>query len=189
MSLEINTDDILLRYRKAVRRILTNIGIGPDEIDSITKLTLEKILRDVAYVNTNKLRRSNVISDIDDICTVENCATSVFSTIEEILQSQSQSQSKEKMDTVRSFLESNPTHTLLPYEICPDKWKTELQKQESINAHILSSKTGSSVSDSYISCRKCKGKNCVCYTLQTRSADEGMTTIVYCRDCHISRKM
>ena len=37
--------------------------------------------------------------------------------------------------------------------------------------------------DSEFKCRKCKSKNCSHYQMQTRSADEPMTTFVTCMDC------
>jgi len=36
---------------------------------------------------------------------------------------------------------------------------------------------------SLLQCRKCKGKNCSYSEMQTRSADEPMTTFAYCLDC------
>ena len=67
------------------------------------------------------------------------------------------------------------------YEMCPDKWskmlhiKSERDKGK-FNINIEAS------TDTFI-CRKCKSNKTTYYQLQTRSADEPMTTFVTCLDC------
>ncbi|XP_066527488.1 transcription elongation factor A protein 2 isoform X2 [Hoplias malabaricus] len=53
--------------------------------------------------------------------------------------------------------------------------------KESIREHQLS-KVGGTETDMFI-CGKCKGKSCTYTQVQTRSADEPMTTFVLCNDC------
>ncbi|XP_031422124.1 transcription elongation factor A protein 2 [Clupea harengus] len=53
--------------------------------------------------------------------------------------------------------------------------------KESIREHQLS-KVGGTETDMF-SCGKCKGKNCSYTQVQTRSADEPMTTFVLCNEC------
>ncbi|MBN3300529.1 TCEA2 protein, partial [Amia calva] len=53
--------------------------------------------------------------------------------------------------------------------------------KESIREHQLS-KTGGSETDMFI-CGKCRKKNCTYTQVQTRSADEPMTTFVVCNEC------
>ncbi|XP_076839709.1 transcription elongation factor A protein 2 [Brachyhypopomus gauderio] len=53
--------------------------------------------------------------------------------------------------------------------------------KESIREHQLS-KVGGTETDMFI-CGKCKGKNCTYTQVQTRSADEPMTTFVVCNQC------
>uniref|UniRef100_A0A3B1JR99 Transcription elongation factor n=1 Tax=Astyanax mexicanus TaxID=7994 RepID=A0A3B1JR99_ASTMX len=53
--------------------------------------------------------------------------------------------------------------------------------KESIREHQLS-KVGGTETDMFI-CGKCKGKKCTYTQVQTRSADEPMTTFVLCNDC------
>ncbi|XP_036388046.1 transcription elongation factor A protein 2-like [Megalops cyprinoides] len=53
--------------------------------------------------------------------------------------------------------------------------------KESIREHQLS-KVGGTETDMFI-CGKCKGKNCTYTQVQTRSADEPMTTFVLCNGC------
>lgn len=53
--------------------------------------------------------------------------------------------------------------------------------KESIREHQLS-KVGGTETDMF-TCSKCKGKNCTYTQVQTRSADEPMTTFVLCNEC------
>ncbi|KAL7864653.1 hypothetical protein AOLI_G00160730 [Acnodon oligacanthus] len=53
--------------------------------------------------------------------------------------------------------------------------------KESIREHQLS-KVGGTETDMFI-CGKCKGKSCTYTQVQTRSADEPMTTFVLCNEC------
>uniref|UniRef100_A0A915HZZ4 Transcription elongation factor n=1 Tax=Romanomermis culicivorax TaxID=13658 RepID=A0A915HZZ4_ROMCU len=60
----------------------------------------------------------------------------------------------------------------------------ELRKtmtKQAINDHQVSHESGTE-SDMF-TCGKCRGKNCTYTQVQTRSADEPMTTFVYCRTC------
>lgn len=66
-------------------------------------------------------------------------------------------------------------------EICPEKWK------QLIDAKIKRDKNMTSVNLSAATdefkCYKCKKRKCTYYQLQTRSADEPMTTFVTCLVC------
>ncbi|XP_069080217.1 transcription elongation factor A protein 3-like isoform X3 [Pleurodeles waltl] len=53
--------------------------------------------------------------------------------------------------------------------------------QEAIREHQMA-KTGGTQSD-FLQCGKCKKKNCTYNQVQTRSADEPMTTFVLCNEC------
>jgi len=65
-------------------------------------------------------------------------------------------------------------------EMKPEKWdKLIKEKQErEKNKYDVKQKTSSE-----FTCHKCKSNNCSYYQLQTRSADEPMTTFVNCIDC------
>jgi len=65
-------------------------------------------------------------------------------------------------------------------EINPVMWKSllEAKKQRELNKYENREKIVSE-----FTCRKCKSNNCSHYQLQTRSADEAMTTFVTCMDC------
>lgn len=66
-------------------------------------------------------------------------------------------------------------------EMQPEKWKTLIDAKKIRDEHLYSSKIDGNTDN--FTCRKCKSKNCSYYQLQTRSADEPMTTFVTCIDC------
>lgn len=63
----------------------------------------------------------------------------------------------------------------------PDKWKKLIEIKKLHEENMYSPKIDANTDD--FTCRKCKSKKCTYYQLQTRSADEPMTTFVTCIDC------
>ena len=66
-------------------------------------------------------------------------------------------------------------------EMRPDKWDELIEEKKVRDKHKYEPKVEAS-SDNF-TCWKCKSKKCTYYQLQTRSADEPMTTFVTCLDC------
>lgn len=66
-------------------------------------------------------------------------------------------------------------------EMHPDRWAVLIQ-QKIIRDQNKYEQNSEATTDSY-TCRKCKSNRCTYYQLQTRSADEPMTTFVQCIDC------
>ena len=64
-------------------------------------------------------------------------------------------------------------------ELRPEKWKKLLDMKEKQDALSSSVKATTDI----FKCFKCKGNECTYFQLQTRSADEPMTTIVDCLTC------
>ena len=66
------------------------------------------------------------------------------------------------------------------YEMSPEKWEKliEEKRERDKNIYDVQQKI-----DSEFKCRRCKQNNCSYYQLQTRSADEPMTTFVSCHSC------
>jgi len=62
-------------------------------------------------------------------------------------------------------------------EMRPEKWKELIAVKEQHDQNRYAPKLNANT------CRKCKSKQCSYYQLQTRSADESMTTFVTCIDC------
>lgn len=72
---------------------------------------------------------------------------------------------------------ANYTHQ----ELNPDLWKQLIEDKIERDKNKYDKKLNLS-SEFY--CNKCKNNNCSYYQLQTRSADEPMTTFVNCLDCN-----
>ena len=67
------------------------------------------------------------------------------------------------------------------HEMLPEKWD-EMIKAKSIRAKSKFQSKLEASTDTF-TCRKCKSKQCTYYQMQTRSADEPMTTFVSCILC------
>jgi transcription elongation factor S-II len=66
-------------------------------------------------------------------------------------------------------------------EICPEKWKKLIEDKKIRDKQKYEPNIEASTDN--FTCNKCKSKKCTYYQLQTRSADEPMTTFVTCLDC------
>lgn len=66
-------------------------------------------------------------------------------------------------------------------EMVPDKWKKLLDDKKIRDENKYTTKIEASTDN--FTCWKCKSKKCTYYQLQTRSADEPMTTFVTCLSC------
>jgi transcription elongation factor S-II len=66
-------------------------------------------------------------------------------------------------------------------ELKPDKWETLIQAKmtRDKNKYEINLEAATNT----FKCRKCKSTKCTYYQMQTRSADEPMTTFVTCLDC------
>ena len=66
-------------------------------------------------------------------------------------------------------------------ELQPKKWKGLIEEKNTRLENRYFPKIEASTDN--FTCRKCKSNKCTYYQLQTRSADEPMTTFVTCIDC------
>ncbi len=66
-------------------------------------------------------------------------------------------------------------------EMVPEKWKQLIEDKKIRDENKYAPKLEASTDN--FTCRKCKSKECSYYQLQTRSADEPMTTFVTCLKC------
>jgi DNA-directed RNA polymerase subunit M/transcription elongation factor TFIIS len=84
-------------------------------------------------------------------------------------------------DFVHSSKEPHRIAFMNHHELNSEKWKEMLYKKEKREEYLFSSKLAANTTD--FTCFKCKGNKCMYYQLQTRSADEPMTTFVTCVNC------
>lgn len=65
-----------------------------------------------------------------------------------------------------------------PIELFPERWAMYINKKQLRDDNLKNMAT----TDAF-QCSKCKKRRCTIYQLQTRSADEPMTTFVTCQNC------
>ena len=84
-----------------------------------------------------------------------------------------------KLET--GVFKSHEVGTMTHQELSPDKWeKLIMEKKEKDENMYVPNLDGNT--DMFV-CRRCKSNKCSYYQLQTRSADEPMTTFVTCVSC------
>lgn len=66
-------------------------------------------------------------------------------------------------------------------EMNPKRWETLINDKKIRDNNMYNPKLDANTDN--FTCRRCKSKRCSYYQLQTRSADEPMTTFVTCIDC------
>ncbi len=77
--------------------------------------------------------------------------------------------------SVQRFVEMNPI------EMCPARWKAAIERMIELEKKLYSKNEAAAI---YLWCSSCKKKSkCDYYQMQTRSADEPMTTFVTCLEC------
>ena len=75
----------------------------------------------------------------------------------------------------------NQISELSIYDICPENWTELLDKK--IKRDKLKYEMKPKAMTDQFKCRKCSGRSCSYYEVQTRSADEPMTQFITCLDC------
>lgn len=78
-------------------------------------------------------------------------------------------------------IESKNIGFLTHQELNPDKWYTLLEQKSKRDKSKFEVNV-EAATDTF-TCRKCKSNKCTYYQMQTRSADEPMTTFVSCIEC------
>jgi len=82
---------------------------------------------------------------------------------------------KDKQLTITQFVEMNA------FDMCPSRWKATIEKIIETEKKLYSKSDAASI---FMWCSSCKKKSkCDYYQMQTRSADEPMTTFVTCLEC------
>ena len=66
-------------------------------------------------------------------------------------------------------------------ELFPEHWK-QLLDEKFKREKVMYKEKEEAMTDQF-KCGRCKSRKCTYYELQTRSADEGMTTFITCINC------
>jgi transcription elongation factor S-II len=86
------------------------------------------------------------------------------------------------MDAVRTAaIKAQDLPFMTHQELCPEKWTQLVEEKRIRDKNKYEIKLEASTDN--FQCRKCKSRECTYYQLQTRSADEPMTTFVTCITC------
>ena len=78
-------------------------------------------------------------------------------------------------------IKAHDVGALTHQDMAPAKWQKLIDDKKVRDENKYTPKLEASTDN--FTCRKCKSKKCSYYQLQTRSADEPMTTFVTCLDC------
>ena len=89
---------------------------------------------------------------------------------------------KDLLDRVKKkTIQAHKVAFMTHQEMKPQQWKVLIDAKKIRDDNLYSPKIDANT-DNFV-CRKCKSRKCSYYQLQTRSADEPMTTFVTCIDC------
>jgi len=83
-----------------------------------------------------------------------------------------------KDHSVKAHIVAFMTHQ----ELCPEKWSALIEAKSKRDKNKF--ETNIAAATDTFTCRKCRGNQCTYYQMQTRSADEPMTTFVTCILCN-----
>ena len=83
-----------------------------------------------------------------------------------------------KDGSVKAHIVAFMTHQ----ELCPEKWSALIEAKSKRDKNKF--ETNIAAATDTFTCRKCRGNQCTYYQMQTRSADEPMTTFVTCILCN-----
>jgi DNA-directed RNA polymerase subunit M/transcription elongation factor TFIIS len=99
-----------------------------------------------------------------------------------ILNNMKESNAEKFLDDIKTgLIKSKNVAFLTHYEIYPELWKTLLNEKMERDKNKY--EVDKRLATSEFKCRKCNQRECSFYQLQTRSADEPMTTFVSCMNC------
>lgn len=88
---------------------------------------------------------------------------------------------KFKNDIINKVISIDKLSTMNHQELNPERWKIPIEKK--MKRDTLKYERKMEAATDTFTCRKCKSNECNYYQMQTRSADEPMTTFVSCINC------
>ncbi len=155
-------------FRNNVRKMI-QFYIPKDSASSNIEISIYNETLDISEKN-------NIIKKWDNPFFIELYKSRLRSVIMNL---SSNSKLKEKImnKTIKSYNVGKMTHQ----EMDPNKWAQLIEEKKMKDDDRYAPKLEASTDN--FTCRKCKSNKCSYYQLQTRSADEPMTTFVTCINC------
>lgn len=158
------TDAVRLKCREMLTQAIKVDGETPEGCSSAEELAEE--LEDAIYAefsNTDMRYKNRVRSRMANLKDVKNPAL--------------------RKNYISGAIAANKLAKMTPEEMASDEMKKIREKfvKEAINDAQLATVQGTKTD--LLKCGKCKKRNCTYNQLQTRSADEPMTTFVMCNEC------
>jgi DNA-directed RNA polymerase subunit M/transcription elongation factor TFIIS len=85
-------------------------------------------------------------------------------------------------NVLNETIKPNDLSNINHYDMNPKRWEILINEKIKRDKKKFDENNVASMTDTFL-CRKCKGRKCTYYELQTRSADEPMTIFIQCIDC------
>ena len=148
--------------------ILLDEGLSAQSIENMEKSIYNYCVRDAGA--------RNIVKKWDNPFFVQLYLDKLRSIYINIKQS---SEFKEKL--LAKQIKAHEVGNLTHQDMAPLKWQRLIEDKKIRDENKYTPKLEASTDN--FTCRKCKSKKCSYYQLQTRSADEPMTTFVTCIEC------
>lgn len=94
-----------------------------------------------------------------------------------------------KQDVLSGKVEACHFVKMTPQELFPERWIKLMYEVQLLANKRMAPQLALDVTEGAFTCNRCKSKRTTYFQLQTRSADEPMTTFVTCLDCFKRWKM
>lgn len=158
-------DNETVERRQSIRQIFTKI-MKPEKANALEKAILE-YCKELA-----KTRNVPVTWDNEFFCRIyTNKCRSMYSNFA--------NKDNKNIPKLLKNIENVPSMSF--QEIFPKPWKEMLDKKYKREKSLYEEKQ-EAMTDQF-KCSRCKSRECTYYELQTRSADEAMTTFITCLNC------
>lgn len=166
---DINTDTPL---RQLVRQRFSEIGIKCT--DDLENAILQRSIRECAYIGIDVSWSSPVFCNH-----YRGRCIHLYENIRNDGYVKNPTNWKSKLES--GEITAIQLAEMAPMDLHAGRWKAQVDAQIEKDKHMYTNKGGASI---YLYCSTCKKKSkCDYYQMQTRSADEPMTTFVTCLEC------
>jgi len=158
---------------------------NPEEFRTNVRKTLIKIIKNekicsnlekgIYNFSINEAKDRNVVKKWDNIYFTHL----YFDRLRTVLTNLKNPNLRDKIETKE--IKAHELAFMSHQEMMPERWQKMVDEKKIRDKNRYAPKLEASTDN--FTCRKCKSKECSYYQLQTRSADEPMTTFVTCLPC------